>query len=203
MTNRKEWESGVSRSVFTEFYSSINDNCDDICTREEDLNLIKCRALLDTCATANFITEKFAKSLRLPVISCTLPVGAINSMNTVSREIISVAIRLLHSEYCIPLSCLSIPSITEMIPAETFPRHLIKIPSNIKLANPEFHLSRSVDLLIGAGTIISLFSIGQINLSQGNQDLYLQKSWLGWVVAGGIASRSRLKNAICQLSNLE
>lgn len=90
-----------------------------------------------------------------------------------------------------------------MVPSETFPRHLIKIPSNIKLADPEFHLPRSVDLLIGAGTTLSLFSIGQINLSQGNHDLYLQKTRLGWIVVGGITSRNRLKNAICQLTNLE
>lgn len=116
-------------------------------------------------------------------------------MNTISRGIISVIIQPLHSKYRKTLLCLSIPLITE-IPSEIFPVHLIKIPPNIKLTDPEFYLSRSVDLLIEAGTTLSLFSIGQINLSQGNRDLYLQKTRLGWIVGSGITSQNRLKNAI-------
>jgi len=78
--------------------------------------------------------------------------------------------------------CLILPSITGPIPTEGFPRESIKIPSNIKLADPEFHLPRSVDLLIGSGATMSLFSIGQINLTRDGHDLYLQKTRLGWVV---------------------
>ncbi|XP_067208930.1 uncharacterized protein [Linepithema humile] len=48
------------------------------------------------------------------------------------------------------------------VPSEIFPRDSVKIPSNIKLADPEFHVPRSVDLLIGAGATLSLFSIDQI-----------------------------------------
>lgn len=45
-------------------------------------------------------------------------------------------------------------------------------------------MPRSIDLLIGAGTTFSLFSDGQIDLSSEGHDLYLQKTRLGWIVAG-------------------
>ncbi|XP_070170934.1 uncharacterized protein [Polyergus mexicanus] len=165
--------------------------------------MIKCRALLDTCATANFISERLARHLKLPITSCALPVGAINSMNTVSKGIIQITIQSLHNEFRKNLLCLSIPIISDLVPSEIFPRHSIKIPSNIKLADPEFHLPRPIDLLIGAGTTLSLFSIGQIDLSQGKHDLYLQKTRLGWIVAGGITPRKYPKKVTCQLSSLE
>ena len=173
-----------------------------IFVRDRDLNLIRYRALLDTCATANFISEKLAKHLRLSISSCMQPIGAINSINTISKGVVSITVQSSHSEFRKNLLCLTIPSIADLIPSEIFPRHLVKIPHNIK-ADPEFHLPRPVDLLIGTGATLSLFSIGQIDLSQGNRDLYLQKTRLGWVVAGGIESRNYSKTVTCQLTNLE
>lgn len=43
---------------------------------------IKCRALLDTYATANFISQRIIKNLHLSIISHSMQVGA---MNTVSK----------------------------------------------------------------------------------------------------------------------
>ncbi|XP_011859008.1 PREDICTED: uncharacterized protein LOC105556521 [Vollenhovia emeryi] len=171
--------------------------------RDRELKLIKCRALLDTCATANFISEGLARRLRLPITTCALPVGAINSMNTISKGVIRITIQSLHSEFRKDLQCLTIPVISDLVPSEIFPRDSITIPSNIKLADPEFHLPRPVDLLIGAGATLSLFSIGQINLSIRDNDLHLQKTCLGWIVAGGSASRNQPKTAICKLTGLD
>lgn len=91
----------------------------------------------------------------------------------------------------------------DFIPSETFPRDAIKIPANIRLADPDFHLPHSVDLLIGSGATLSLFSIGQIDLSHDGNDLYLQKTRLGWVIAGGTTRRTPLKSTACYLTNLE
>ncbi|XP_011685488.1 PREDICTED: uncharacterized protein LOC105448541 [Wasmannia auropunctata] len=143
------------------------------------------------------------KVLKLPVSACSLPIGTINSMNTVSKGIVQIIIQSAHNEFRKELTCLSIPAISDLVPSEVFPREKIKIPSNIKLADPEFHLPRPVDILIGAGATLSLFSIGQINLSRNGYDLYLQKTRLGWVVAGGGAARNYSKNNAHVLTNLE
>ncbi|XP_011689951.1 PREDICTED: uncharacterized protein LOC105451279 [Wasmannia auropunctata] len=171
--------------------------------QDRERNLIKCRALLDTCATASFISESFVRRLKLPVTACSLPIGAINSMNTVSKGVIRIVIRSLYSEFSKELICLSIPTISDLVPAEIFPRETLKIPHNIQLADPEFHLPRPVDILIGAGATLSLFSIGQINLSRTDCDLYLQKTRFGWVVAGGSASQGHTKGATCSLTDVQ
>jgi hypothetical protein len=165
-------------------------------------NLIKCRALLDTCATANFISESLVKYLNMPVTAHSLSVGTINSMNTESRGLVLVTIQSIQDSFSKKLTCLTIPTIADLIPSEIFPRDAIKIPSNIKLADPDFHIPRTVDLLIGSGATLSLFSVGQINLSREGQDLYLQKTRLGWVVAGGASLQIPPKSA-CYLTNLE
>lgn len=60
-----------------------------------------------------------------------------------------------------------------------------------------------MDLLIGSGATLSLFCVGQINLSCEGYDLYLQKTRLGWIVAGGTKSQDPSKFETCQLTNLE
>ncbi|XP_023247778.1 uncharacterized protein LOC106643923, partial [Copidosoma floridanum] len=52
------------------------------------------------------------------------------------------------------LNCLIIPNITSAIPNEPFPREAIDIPNGIRLADPQFHVPRSVDILIGSGWVI-------------------------------------------------
>jgi len=71
------------------------------------------------------------------------------------------------------------------------------------LADPQFYYPRSVEILIGAGATLSLFTSGQINLSRANGDLYLQKTRLGWVVAGENAVRNHPNNSLCSLTDLE
>ena len=134
------------------------------------------RALLDTCATAHFITQDFAQKLNLPIHRYSIPIGAIDNMTTTSKGSIEVLFYSIHNEFNKNLPFLIVPKIAEAVPCEYFPRNLINLPSNLKLADPEFHIPRSVDLLIGSGATLSLLSIGQINLSRDKGDLYLLKT---------------------------
>ncbi|XP_011701203.1 PREDICTED: uncharacterized protein LOC105457927 [Wasmannia auropunctata] len=166
-------------------------------------NNLKCRALLDTGATANFISESFVERLNIPVVKQSLSIGAINDTRTESKGIVQITIQSLHSEFQKILTCLTIPTITDLIPSDIFPRNTLEFPSDIKLADPEFHRPRPVDLLIGSGATLSLFTVGQIDLSREGCDLYLQKTHLGWVVAGGISMQIPSRNSVCHLTSLE
>mgnify|MGYP002717571259 CR=1 FL=1 len=142
------------------------------------------------------------KQLNLPVIKHSLPISAIDATTTESRGLVQITIQSKRGEFRKELTCLTIPIISKAIPAEIFPRDSIAIPANIKLADPDFHLPHAIDLLIGSGATLSLFSIGQINLTHEGYDLYLQKTRLGWVVAGSTPPTDTLRNT-CYLSNLE
>jgi len=112
-------------------------------------NLIKARALLDMCATANFIAEPIVKRIGSRVVAHSLPISAINTINTESKGLVKITIQSRIDGFCKELTCLTIPVITDLVPSEIFPRESIEIPSNSRLADPDFHLPRSVDLLIG------------------------------------------------------
>jgi len=117
-----------------------------------------------------------------------------------TRGVIRIVIQSLHSEFIRELTYLLIPVISDLVPAEVFPRNSIDIPDKIDLADPQFYYSHPVEILIGAGATLLLFSGGQINLFRANGDLYLQKTRFGWVVAGENAVRNQPKNALYSLS---
>lgn len=94
-------------------------------------------------------------------------------------------------------------STNHLVPSEVFPRNWIKIPPNIKLADPEFHVPRPVNILIGSGATLSMFSVSQINMSCHKHDLFLQKTRLGWVIAGGTSSRISAETSTSYLTNLD
>lgn len=162
---------------------------------------IHCRALLDTCATAHFITEKLVKRLSLTTSSCSLPITVMNGLSTVSSGVVKCTFYSLHSNYSQNLFFLVVPKITDPVPDEVFPRELFDFPKNIKLADPSFHLPQDVDMLIGSGVTLSMLSVGQIHLQAENGKLILQKTQLGWTVAGGITKRD--EKIACHTSKLE
>jgi len=137
------------------------------------------------------------------VIKKSLPIATINDMNTKSKGVVRITIQSIHDGYSKELTCLTIPAIADLIPSEVFPRDLINLPANIRLADPDFHLPRPVDLLIGSGATLSLFAVGQINLTHKDHDLYLQKTRLGWVVAGETASQNPSDYAAYHLTTLD
>lgn len=170
--------------------------------RDSRGNLSTCRALLDTCATAHFITEKLAKTLNLPIQPCSFIIGAIDGLNTSTKGLIETSIFSIHNDFQKKLTFLIVPKIADFIPNDVFPRESINIPANLKLADPNFHEPQPIDILIGSGATLSLLAIGQVNLSGDKGDLFLQKTSLGWVVVGGVASAKGRGVVSCKLSGL-
>ncbi|XP_053597352.1 uncharacterized protein LOC106694272 [Microplitis demolitor] len=72
----------------------------------------------------------------------------------------------------------------------------LEIPKNIVLADPEFCKPSSVDALIGVNLFYKLLSVGQIKLKN-QPEAILQKTQLGWVVAGGLNSSFKKPNLSC------
>lgn len=59
------------------------------------------------------------------------------------------------------MNCLVLNKITDNLPAISIRPSLFQFPS-VKLADPEFHLSNRIDILIGADTFWNLLCLGQI-----------------------------------------
>ncbi|XP_043258558.1 uncharacterized protein LOC122400888 [Colletes gigas] len=142
---------------------------------------------MDTCSNANFITEEIAMRLRLPCKQTSVAIEALNELNTITSRLVSATIRSRVSTYQRTLTFHIISKISGPLPNVPIDRSNLTIPSNIKLADPNFHQPAAIDMLIGTGTTLSSLSIGQIDLSQPNgSDLVLQKTQLGWIVGGSV-----------------
>ena len=89
-------------------------------------------------------------------------------------------------------------------------RNALQIPSNVKLADIEFHKPSVIDMLVGAECFFELLQAEKIELG-GNRPL-LQNTKLGWVIAGSIAldhtanltcTRSTIATLNCSLEHCE
>ena len=96
------------------------------------------------------------------------------------------------------LNFLVVPQIASLTPHQAIDRKLMRIPKNITLADPQFHIPSQVDMLIGTGATLSILSVGQISLSHG-PDLVLQKTLLGWIVGG--AAQTQVDKIQCSHSD--
>ncbi|XP_076379682.1 uncharacterized protein LOC143259841 [Megalopta genalis] len=104
------------------------------------------------------------------------------------------AIETLKDKFDWPL----VPTIATSIPGDQIDRTVLEIPKNLKLADPTFHRPAPIDMLLGAGTALSILSVGQIHLSKPHHpDLYLQKTMLGWVIGGSAPSLQQNQRVSC------
>ena len=168
-------------------------------------SLLKGRMLLDTCATANFISEEFLKKLNVPKKKFHISVSALNDMITSAKYYVNITFKSLYNEYTKSLNFFVIPSITDTVPSSHIPINDLNIPKNLLMADPYFYKPSKVDMLIGAGPTLSLFSLGQINLSCRDFDLILQKTKLGWIIGGGVNPFKNSNNhaSSCLTSDLQ
>lgn len=83
------------------------------------------------------------------------------------------------------LNCIVTETITDRLPSFTFSSNNFRIPSNIKLADPEFFASSEIDVLIGVDVFWDLMCLGRINAT--SQHPTLLKTQLGWILAGKTA----------------
>ncbi|XP_076283502.1 uncharacterized protein LOC143210496 [Lasioglossum baleicum] len=98
---------------------------------------------------------------------------------------------------CRAANFLIIPHITNSLPTHTIARSELAIPKNIQLADPNFNVSSEIDGLIGADLFLQLLCVGQIQLA--NKAITLQKTKLGWVIAGRIPTSRTPKSTQCNL----
>ncbi|XP_014214870.1 uncharacterized protein LOC106644039 [Copidosoma floridanum] len=166
-------------------------------------DFISARALLDSCSTVNFITSNLAESLKLPVKDCSVSIGAVDDLCTIPKKCIKLKFQSNHTKFGKELKFLIVPKITNLVPDEIFPRELYHIPKNIQLADPKFHIPQAVDILSSSGTTLAVLAVVQLNITHNTTNIILQKTSLGWIVAGGSDNISTSRKASCNVVKLD
>ena len=161
---------------------------------------------MDTCASANFISENLAEKLNLTKFCCSMEIGGIDNSNTSSNNFMTVTLQSRINNYKKIMDCFIVPTICDSTPEEIISRQKLNIPSNWPLADPEFFKPSKVDMIIGAGATILLLSVVRINISQDDNDFFLQKTRLGWVIVGGTnfdSNKKLIEKHNCMFTTVE
>lgn len=151
------------------------------------------RALLDSGSQLNFISERIAQLLKVTRNKVTTEISGIGSVSTKSRYAAVIEMKSLHSGFAALTEVVIMPSISSSQPQKFIDIAAWSIPKNIALADDTFNISGPVDLLIGASLFFDILPVGQIRI--GEELPVLQKTQLGWIVAGAINSRSALSSS--------
>ncbi|XP_076396216.1 uncharacterized protein LOC105664283 [Megachile rotundata] len=145
----------------------------------------ECRVLLDGCSQCNFISEKLADNLKLIKQKINLPFAGLGQLTTRAEYKVKTTIKSRINNFESQVEFVALPTITGILPSRQVNKGALTIPHNIQLADPEFNKPAEIDALIGTTLFYKLLSNGQIKLSN-NTDAVLQKTLLGWIVAGEV-----------------
>ena len=142
------------------------------------------RALIDSGSMTHYITKRLARKLRIKLCKATAPVVGLFG-ETEIRESAQVTFQSCTSDYERVIDALVLPEFEHLHPTIRLDLKQLNIPSNVPLADPTFNEPQKVDMLLGVGLAFKMLMVGQIDIKE---DLLLQKTQLGWIVAGELTS---------------
>lgn len=157
----------------------------------------KARALLDSGSQLCLITESLRNKLNATPIQSTYQITGVGQSITQSNQTCEINLQSLVGKYNTCIKCLVLPCITASLPSVRIINDL-EIPENVNLADPTFHTSSKIDILIGADRFWDLLNHGKIRLSSGP---FLQNTKLGWIISGPILNtQSCIKKVQCNFT---
>lgn len=107
-----------------------------------------CRALLDCGSQSNFITIELVEKLQLKRVPSCVPIHGVGSSTTTTHSSVKISIQSRLNGFKVELNCFVLRQITQELPTTSMKNMGIRIPTGIKLADPEFMESAKIDLLI-------------------------------------------------------
>ncbi|XP_062713268.1 uncharacterized protein LOC134290212 [Aedes albopictus] len=144
------------------------------------------RALLDSASQLSLVTENLVQKLQLPRHSDRQEIGGVGNSIVVSYHAVLVRMGSRCSDFVADARCHVLKKITRELPVRCIDTSPWNIPSNLTLADPQFHEPGPIDLLIGMEMYYDLLLEGFIKL--GPERPILQNTVFGWVASGKVGS---------------
>lgn len=158
----------------------------------------KCRALLDSASQSNFCSSRILQQLNLTTKSVEIPVAGLNNITSSILSKFSTTIKSVSESFASNINILVVENITSRLPQMAFDISQLKLPSNIRLADPSFGDSAEIDFLLGAEIFFSCLEGDQIKL--GSRLPILQNTKFGWVLAGPLDFEMARNKSACFLT---
>lgn len=140
------------------------------------------RCLLDSAATHCFVTSSFCEKLQLPKSRTNVTVKGINNKSTAVVRYTKLNLQDNQTkQFKLNLNCLVIDQICAEVPSHSFPVTNWEVPSDIKLADPFFNRSGSIDILMSADIFWRVLLRNYRRISPG---VFARNTRLGWIITG-------------------
>lgn len=138
---------------------------------------LSCGVLLDSGSQASFISQDCSNKLRLKCRSLEISVVGINQTSSTLHHMVHVNLKSRVNSFTAKIKCIVTDQIIDSVPSFSINPKGIVWPPRLKLADPNFHVSAGIDILIGVELFWELICVGQI---KGN-DMHptLQKTHFG------------------------
>lgn len=153
-----------------------------VLVHSSDRSPILCRALLDSGSQFSFATKSLINRLGIPTDPTKVYVYGFGQNRQPVREKALISIKSRVSDYRRAVQVLVTDTLTCNIPPKDIDSESWNL-TDVNLADPEFHLSRPVDILLGVSTMFDIIRSG--NKEIGDELPRIQNTALGWIIGGG------------------
>ncbi|XP_062141880.1 uncharacterized protein LOC133849815 [Drosophila sulfurigaster albostrigata] len=145
------------------------------------------RALIDSGSEATFLSEKLFKRLRMPYTSVQARVsGLTQAVAAQPRKFCQFLIGSpVRPDLQIEASAYVLPQLAGNLPSCSVPQTLLENLPSIQLADPKFHESSQIDVLLGADILPSILLGGSHPNICGT--LLGQETIFGWILTGPVS----------------
>ncbi|GFQ82931.1 DUF1758 domain-containing protein [Trichonephila clavata] len=118
---------------------------------------IECRALIDNASQLSLISEKLKEKLNVPVKTEKHKISGIKGVNAeTSLHSLTIEYTPHFSSLKFNLEAIVVNKVTSPLPNFQFENRQYLHLKNLKLADPNFHISKPIDVLLGAGIYANL-----------------------------------------------
>lgn len=141
------------------------------------------RALVDQGSQISLITEHAAQILGLKREKCRGVIYGVGQRENNCKGKINITCASMYNDYTFNAEVVIMSHLIKSLPNNTFSKPSWTNIQNINLADPEFYVSRPVDLLLGADIYSNIILSGIIKGDDASQPI-AQQTQLGWLLCG-------------------
>ncbi|CAG4952078.1 unnamed protein product [Colias eurytheme] len=159
------------------------------------------RALIDPCAESSLITENAAQLLGLPRVKRNCMVVGVGSKANNSKGVVKITISSLYSDFTIDSEAYVMKHVVDNLPSQSFRKPTWPHIEKLSLADPEFNISKPIDLILGVEVYELILLPGFIRNSISQP--IAQNTELGWILSGSVATQSHCNIVTVNISNIQ
>ncbi|XP_062533726.1 uncharacterized protein LOC134202744 [Armigeres subalbatus] len=167
--------------------------------KDEGGNIVHARALLDSASECNLITKQMRNQLSVKEDPSTVQVVGIHGTSNKVHGKVSVTVRSRNSNFAQDMEFYVMPKITAQPGMASVNPNDWNLLAGIELADPNFAISKPIDLVLGAEFFFDLFVSGR-RMSIGEKLPLLIDSVFGWIATGRFPMDSPITTVLCDVA---